>query len=113
MSLLDDPTDVVAVYPEVDSVDGDDNPIRVPAEQPVRVGGRVQPASADETRDRGYKAGTYYRFIGRSFPRGAYARVEWAGREWDVDGEPLLSRGSEATRHVTVMLRAREPQEVC
>lgn len=111
MSLLDDAVDALVVYPEVDAVDGDGNPVRVPAPAGVRVGGRVQPASAEETRDLGYKTGTLYRFIGRTFPAGAYSRVEWDDRTWDVDGEPLWSRGSEATRHVTVMLRARELKE--
>lgn len=110
MSLLDEATDVVLVYGETDSEDGDGNPTRVPASSPTTVRGRVQPANAEETTQRGFGVGTYYRFIGRTFPDGAWSRVEWDGRDWDVEGEPLWSRGSEATRHVTVMLKARGPR---
>jgi hypothetical protein len=112
VSLLDDGADTLLVFGEVAGVDGDGNPIRVPSERPRRVHGRVQPATAEETQDKGYAVGTYYRFIGRCFPDGAWSRVQWCGRDWDVEGEPLTSRGSEATRHVTVMLKARAPREM-
>jgi hypothetical protein len=111
VSLLDDGPDTLLVYAETTGDDGDGNPIRVPDTHPRRIQGRVQPASAEETQDKGYAAGTYYRFITRCFPAGAWSRVQWCGRDWDVEGEPLTSGGSEATRHVTVMLKARTLRE--
>lgn len=110
MSLLDDATDTLLVYGEIQGEDGDGNPTREPAKVPVKVSGRVQPASAEETTAKGFAVGTYYRFIGRTFPPGAWSRVVWCGRDWDVEGEPLRSRGSAATAHVTVMLKARSAE---
>jgi hypothetical protein len=112
VSLLDNPTDVLNVYVEVESTDADGNVVQVPGGEPVEVFGRVQPVRADEAVAEGQKTVTVYRFKGRSWPSGAFARISWDGRDWDVDGEPLWSRGSVVTRHVTVLLKARGPLEV-
>lgn len=110
MSLLDDGPDLLQVWPEVDGTDSDGNPVRVPAATPLTVRGRVQPVSAEESAAAGQALRTVYRFVGRSFPAGAYARVQWDGRDWDVLGEPMRSNGSARTRHVKVLLSARGPE---
>jgi len=113
VSLLDNPTDVLQVYVEVDGTDSDGNVVKVPGGTPVEVKGRVQPFRPNsESSTGGQVTTTTYQYIGRTWPSGAFAAVQWDGRWWDVDGEPMWSRGSEATRHVTVRLRARGPLEV-
>jgi hypothetical protein len=107
VSLLDDGPDEVLIYPEVVVVDERGNEVRRPAETPVPARGRVQPVSASEAAVAGQQVTTTYRFITRTAPLGAWARVEWDGREWDLAGEPLWSRGSPRTRHVTALLQAR------
>lgn len=109
MSLLDGP-DTLRVFTEVAGTDDDGNPVRVPAASPVVVWGRVQPISAAESAAAERPLSTVYKFTGRDFPGGAYARVEWDGRAWDVLGEPMRRNGSPATRHVSVLLAARSPQ---
>lgn len=109
MSLLG--RDVVLVWPEVEATDGDGNPIRKPAAAPVRVRGIVQPVSAEEAEALGQVVTTIYRLTARTLPAGAFARVEWAGRAWDVVGEPQRHVGaSPATRNDSVLLRARSPE---
>ncbi|MFE3461368.1 hypothetical protein ACFXKD_27810 [Nocardiopsis aegyptia] len=107
MSLLDGGPDEVLIYPEVESTDADGNPIRVPALVPVAVRGRVQPVTSEDVIAAGQQTTTRYRFITRDAPLGAWALVTWDGRDWDLEGEPLWSRGSKRTRHVTAILRAR------
>lgn len=109
MSLLDRGPDVVQVWPEVAGVDDDGNPMRVPAANPVTLWMRVQPVSAEEAATLGQGTSTIYRATGRDFPGGAFARVAWDGRDWDVLGEPLRYNGSPRTRHVSVLLKARGP----
>jgi hypothetical protein len=110
VSLLDGGPDEVLIYPEVVATDERGNEVRRPAETPVSVQGRVQPVSASEVAVAGQQVATTYRFITRDAPLGAWALVVWDGREWDLAGEPLWSRGSPRTRHVTALLQARGPQ---
>lgn len=106
MSLLG--RDVVLVWPEIEAIDGDGNPVRKLGPAPVQVRGIVQPISAEEAEALGQVVTTVYRLLCRSFPAGGFSRVEWDGREWDVVGEPARQRGvSMATRNVSVLLRAR------
>lgn len=107
MSLLDNGPDEILVYPEVESTDAYGNPVRVPAETPVPVRGRLQPSTVDEASALGQVANTAYRFIARSFPGGPWARVEYAGREMDVVGEPRVYRQPGRTRHMTTYLASR------
>lgn len=112
MSLLDNPRDVIALYPEVEATDDLGNVIRVPSDTPVMVGGRCQPVSSEESAAAGQSVATVYRFITRAFLAGAFARATWRDRDWDVLGEPMRHNGSEATRHVTVLLRARTAEPI-
>lgn len=112
MSLLDEAKDTALVWPETQTVDGDGNPVRRPAATPVTVTGRARPLAATEDNTDGQSLGTTWVFLCRDFPAGPFARVEIDGRDWDVQGEPKRRDGSEATAHVTVVLRARDPVAV-
>ncbi|MCU1675339.1 MAG: hypothetical protein JWM93_97 [Frankiales bacterium] len=109
MSLLDAGRDVVTVYVEEASTDAYGTPVRVPSATGVDVIGRVQPVSVSETESTGQAVATVYRFIARDMPGGAFARVVWDDREWDLLGEPQRHNGSDATRHVTILLKSRGP----
>jgi len=114
MSLLDDGRDTVTLYPEKIVTDVLDNPgKRVPdLDNPVVLTGRVQPVSFFETDANGQQVTTRYRFITRSFPAGAWARVTWDGRDFDVVAETARRNGSDVTRHSTILLQARKPEAV-
>lgn len=109
MALIDGP-DVVDVYVEELGTDGDGNRVRKPSTVPVPVSGQMQPLSAAEAQAMGQEWSTTYRFLCRSFPGGAFARVEWGGRSWDVQGEPQPYGGTGAAANVSVILRARDPR---
>lgn len=110
MSLLDGGPDEVQVYVEVDSVDDDNNPVKIPSDTPIPVRGQLQPSTAEESAALGQEFTTLYRFMSRTFPGGTFARVTARGRDWDVVGEPKRRGSSPATRHVTVWLSARGPE---
>ena len=113
MSLLDSPPDAIQVWPEIETTDADGNPVFAPGPTPVTVPCHVQPVSGEEDGDIvGQFVATKYRVIARSFPAGPFAYVVWDDSTWDVDGEPMRSGSSEATSHVTVMLRDRQPRVV-
>lgn len=109
MSLLDVGTDQVTLYASVSGTDADGNPVLKPSASAVTITCRVQPVASAQNDIPGQALITTYRVLTRTWPAGAYSRAEWAGREWDVIGEPLRSAGSLATRHVEVLLRARGP----
>lgn len=115
MSLLDDTRDEVVLIPEIQSTDDLDNPVRVPdpdEDHWVTLHGRVQPSSSTEDVRDGQRVGTFYTFLCREFPAGAFARCVWNGRTWDVDGEPMRHNGSDTTRHATITFRARTAEAV-
>ena len=110
MSLLDDRRHSVTIRPEVDGVDEYGTPVRVLGD-PVVIFGRVQRATLTEGADVVQNA-TLYRFIGRDAPAGAWSTCVWAWREGDVIGEIGRSDDSDVTRHVSFLMRARQPEPV-
>lgn len=107
MSILDDGPDELLVWHQVESLDADGNPVLAPGRSPVRVRGLMQPVESAQDLTAGQELLTTYRFSSRTFPAGPASRVRWDGRDWDVMGEPLRRGSSEATAHITVLLRAR------
>jgi len=113
VSLLDDGRDVILVYPEVEVDNGYGGTERVAGPTPTVITGRLQPVVTNDAVATGQIVNTAYRFITRSFPAGAWARITTpGGRPWDVIGEPLRRNGSDMTKHVTVLLRARAPESL-
>ena len=53
---------------------------------------------------------TYYQFITRSLPPGAWSTLTWQGRVFDVMGEVRRSNGSDMTRHDSIVCRAQQPE---
>ena len=110
MSIFEDRRHVVTIRPEVDAADEYGTPVRVPGE-PVEIYGRVQRVTSTEGADI-VQTATLYRFIGRDAPPGAWSTCSWAGREWDVIGEVGRSDDSDSARHVSFLMRARQPEVV-
>ena len=109
MSLLDAPPHVVVAYPEVAGVDSEGNPTRVPGAG-VTVACSVHYLTAKESVEFGQDTTTRARIWARRWPTGAFARVDWDGRSWDVVGEPRRFARTAAMRHVEIDLLARDPQ---
>jgi hypothetical protein len=109
VSALDAPPHVVQVWLEVDGTDAEGNPARVPASSPVNVRCSVHYLTTQESAEVGQTTTTRARIYARRFPAGAYARVQWDGRTWDVDGEPRRFGRTEAVVHDEVDLLARVP----
>lgn len=119
MSILDRGNAEIVVYPEVEVTDEDGNvsrqasPTGVPVQAMVwQYEGEVdtlQPLVV------GQQVATIYRVRpvrSADVPVGPWSRVEWDGREWDVDGEPNPHRRGVGTRRLTFSMRARSPGEV-
>ena len=110
--LIDGP-DVVLVYPEVETVDGDGNRVRRPGPTPVRVPGQWQPTVSAEDSSTGDLVVTEGVFRSRRWPGGAFARVERDGRDWDVVGEPQPRASvSRLISYTHARLRARKAKGV-
>ena len=110
MSLLDAGPDEIVIYPEIAIVDEYETPKRGPAVVGVPVRCRVQPLVTLDGSE--VQVVTRYKVISRALPAGPWARIEWDGREWDVEGEVLRSNGSPVTRHHKFVMVARKPQLV-
>lgn len=106
MSLLDDKIATLIVYPETVTTDSLGNQIVTPAKDGIKVGGSMVQINAVEQDTQ--NSLPVYVFRGREFPGGSVAEVDWDGWKFDVVGEPnRRNRGTLATRHAHVTLRAR------
>lgn len=88
MSLFTNPPDSVEVYVEVETTDDYGNVVMVPTDTPIQVSGLWQPSTVDESAALGQESSATYRFLSRTFPGGAYARVVKDGVDYDVVGDP-------------------------
>ncbi|PPK63521.1 hypothetical protein V5P93_000424 [Actinokineospora auranticolor] len=107
MSLLDHGPDHVVIYPSMWAADQDGNHAWRPGPTGHQVTARVQPISSADLVVNGQQVATLARVITRDAPAGPWDRVEWDGRTWDVIGEPEQRGDSPATRHTTIVIRAR------
>jgi hypothetical protein len=113
VSILDQANAAVVVYPQVLGRDPDGNPQWTPSTVGVEVPAMVWPLSADERAVNGQQAGESYRMRpkrGAACPAGPWAQVEWDGRRWDVEGEPVTYRRGRATGRTVVTLRTTNPK---
>lgn len=119
MSILDRGNAEITVYPEVEVIDEDGNVSRQASTVGVTVTAMVwqyegevdtlQPLVA------GQQVSTIYRVRPvrtAEVPVGPWSRVEWDGRQWDVDGEPNRHQRGTGTKRLTFTMRARTPGEV-
>jgi hypothetical protein len=113
VSLLDEGNELVVIYPMVETTDPEENSVWRAGDVGVPVMGSVQPIGNDTSTEGGTSqvVDTTYRFRpnrGETVPIGAWARVEWDGRTWDLVGDPGRHNGSDATAHRTYRIKARK-----
>ena len=102
MSLLDQGTHTVTVFPGCQTVDGDGNPVTKASPNGFPAKAVVQPISSTEASELGAETGEVYRlrFARGDEPElGPGSQIEWLCRRWSVVGYPLHHTGSLATRH--------------
>lgn len=110
VSLLDNGRETVTVYPEVDVEDADGNKVKGPAADGISITCSVQPVRGEKDVVLGQQTAEVYRVRPNRFetvPVGPWAKVAWAGVDWDVELPPLRNNGSDATRHVVFYIKSR------
>lgn len=113
MSLLQRGTDTVTVYPETAVTDTDGNTITRPGSVGVICRAVVQPITAARTAENtdsgGFTSETRYRLRLVNYPDtlGAQSQVEWNGRRYSVDGDPLIYNGSPRTARAEYVIVRR------
>lgn len=101
MSLLNQRTHTVTVFREVTTTDGDGNTISIPSEIGVSSGARIQQLSSVEDNDGRTTTRYRLRLVGwKGAPLGARSAIEWNGKRYAIDGEPLDYNGSHRTANV-------------
>jgi hypothetical protein len=107
VSLLTRGTETVSVFAEVTTTDSDGNKITKPGTVGVVCRAVVQPLSSTET-DQGTTSKYRLRLVGwQGAPLGARSAVEWQGRRYAIDGEPMIYNGSRRTAHVEYVMTRR------
>lgn len=106
MSLLDRGDETVLIYPEEMVIDSDGNKLTRPSKVGVAVRAVVQPLSSIEN-DAGTTSKYRLRLVGwHGDQLGAQSAVEWDGKRYVIDGDPLVYNSSRRTAHVEyVMVR--------
>lgn len=107
MSLLDQGTHTVTVYPTESRLDGDGNPVQRPTEKGVTAVATIQPLSSTETAELGVATGEVYRlrFVRPGPDLEPGSQIDWLGRRWSVHGYPMRHTGSGRTAHLTYHIR--------
>lgn len=104
MSLLSRGNEVVTVYTETVVTDSDGNRVTRPGTVGVVCRAVVQPISTSENADAGgFATATKYRLrlVGwQGEPLGAQSTVEWNGKKYSIDGDPMVYNGSRRTAHI-------------
>jgi hypothetical protein len=112
VSLLDTASEDVVVYLEEVTTDALGNTRTRPSATGVPTKARIQPMDEESTEswDGGYLTSSRY---GLRFPRswphvlGAQSQVEWRGKRWAIEGDPIVHNGSPRTRHIQYQMVRR------
>lgn len=104
MSLLNRPTDVVTVFEEIATTDADGNTVTKPSAVGIVCRARISPISTSEDESAGGFATTTkhrLRLVGwHGAQLGAQSAVEWNGKRYAIDGDPMVYNGSPRTARV-------------
>lgn len=99
MSLLNRGTETVTVFAEEVTTDSDGNTVTRPGTVGVVCRAVVQPLSSTEDAD--VTTSKYrLRLVRYSDLLGAQSAVEWNGKRYVIDGDPLIYNGSRRTARV-------------
>lgn len=108
MSLLDQGTHTVRVFRDIQTLDGDGNPVTRPAPTGYDTKATIQPLSSTESAEMGVQTGEVYRlrFTRMDEPElGPGAQIEWMCQRWSIHGYPQRHTGSAATAHLTYRIK--------
>jgi hypothetical protein len=105
VSLLNRGTEIVTVFAEEVTTDSDGNTLTRPSAVGVLTRAVVQPMPRSlnsEGQEIGYETTSRYRLrlVGYTDLLGAQSAVEWNGKRYGIDGDPLIYNGSRRTAHV-------------
>lgn len=102
------------VYLEEVTTDSDGNTSTRPSKTGIPTRARISPLGykddSGETQDGGFQTTSRYRLVlvgWQGAPLGAQSQVEWNGKRYSIEGEPLVHNGSRRTAHVTYTLIRR------
>lgn len=106
--LLDKGREKILVYPEVEVINARGDMVRVPATTPVEVWVTTSAQRQGDAEIPGQVSIKSVRCITRSAPVGSWARIVYAGEEWDLATPPRYTPGlSRATQHIEFIIRSR------
>lgn len=106
--LLDAGTSTIYVYPEVQQRDSRNNLVKVPSDTPIKLHATTTLDRSSIAELPGQIDVSVIKCVTRDAPVGAWARVIYDGREWDLAAPPRFSPGmSKATQFVSFTLRSR------
>jgi hypothetical protein len=116
MGLLDQTNEDVLLFPEIQWLSPDGNPMTGPSPTGIPARAMIRAAAQSGTSARrseqdneGFETEAVYtmRIPGWSYSEvlGAQARVEWDGDYWAVVGDGMKYNGSRRTRHVQYTIR--------
>jgi hypothetical protein len=106
--LLDRGSSVIEVYPEVEVINARGERVRVPSTTAVKVRVSMSKDRNASAELPGQVDVKIIRCVTRKAPVGSWAKVVYAGEEWDLAAPPHFDEGvSKATRNVTFTLRSR------
>lgn len=109
--LLDKGTEDMFIYPQIEATDKRGNTIEIASDTPVKI--RVS-TSIDQGSDAelaGQVSVKVLRVITRHAPLESWARIVYAGEEWDLAYPPRQTPGvSRATRHTEFGIRSRNTE---
>lgn len=111
MSLIHRGNETVTVFPETVTEDDDGNRITRPSSVGLVARAVVQPVGTGltdrENNDGGFNTNSRYRLrlIGwRGGLLGAQSQIDWNGRRYAIDGEPVEYNGSPRTARVEYLM---------
>lgn len=107
MSLLDEPPELVSVYPAVETTDAYRNTVFAPSATPVPIWAHIQPLVGDERTSQGQEVENRYQLYAREAPLSAWAEVEWGGDRYDVVGAVRRFTWPPELAHVIATIRRR------
>lgn len=106
--LLDKGRERMLIYPEIEVINSRGDLVRVPAEVPVEVWVTTSAQRQGDAEIPGQVSIKSMRCITRTAPVGSWARIVYAGEEWDLATPPRFTPGlSRATQHVEFIIRSR------
>lgn len=106
MSLLDQGTHTVMVYPAVQTTDSDGNPVSV-AGPGYAHRASIQPLSATESNELGVGTTEVYRlrFAKPEPVIGPASQIGWLNTQWSIVGYPRRHTGSTNTEHLVYHIK--------